>query len=191
MAKVGAYDYYKDLPSWAKGVALVGGLVIVYVAYTQIGKLMANLKSSADQAARQKQLDSEINDKVSLGQMANYPNSQYNNWADAIQTALSGCDYSFSQIVIPISPNVLKSKLLSSDGEKVYGVLENLENDIDFLQLEKAFGVRTLTKSVWCGYFSGDIKDVDLSSAMTKVISSEELSFFNDYLASKGITYKF
>jgi DMSO reductase anchor subunit len=32
------YDYYKDLPSWAKGVTVVGGLVIAYIIGNRIYK---------------------------------------------------------------------------------------------------------------------------------------------------------
>jgi len=39
------YDYYKELPSWAKGVVVVGGLGVVYIFASQVIK---KLKQDAE-----------------------------------------------------------------------------------------------------------------------------------------------
>ena len=46
MAK-GFYQYYKDLPSWAKGVVVVGGGVVAYLAVTTIMRKIKQAKETA------------------------------------------------------------------------------------------------------------------------------------------------
>ena len=177
----------KSINGWVRGIAWIGTAVTIYIVGNGIVKIVNANKSAANSAATAAQLDNEIANKENptdpnaAAQTPSYSDSQYNNFADAIQTALSGCDFTIS---------ITAFGVLSSDGQSIYNVLKNLNNDVDFLKLQKAFGTRTLTKHWYCGYL-GDIVNVDLATAMARIINVMELDYFNNYMASKGITYKF
>jgi hypothetical protein len=173
------FKFYEELPSYGKAIALIGGLVIVYVGYNKINSIIGSLKASADAAARAKTIDADIASK-SATQKASYSQDQYNGFADAIEATLSGCDFSISATAIGI---------LGNDASKIYNtVLTNINNDIDFLNLQKAFGVRTIPKSIYCGYTS-DVNG-DLVTVMTRILNTQEINYLNSYLAGKGINYK-
>ena len=47
----GFYKYYKDLPAWAKGIIVVGGAFVGYLAVTSI---LNKLKADKEKAAAKK-----------------------------------------------------------------------------------------------------------------------------------------
>lgn len=179
----------KSINGWVRGIAWLGTAATLFIVGNTIVKMINASKAAAEATAVAAELDNAIAEKENPvnpnvpAQVANYDEPQYKNFADQIQVALSGCDFT-------VSVTALGSDWLSADGKAVYNVLTNIHNDVDFLRLQKAFGKRTLTKHWYCGYFS-DIVDVDLATAMARVINVAELKFFNDYMTSKGISYKF
>jgi len=182
----------KSINGWVRGIAWIGTAAVLYIIGNAIVKNINAAKSAADQAARQAQLDGEIASKMNgtgtdasgnavPAQNPSYADSQYAAFADAIQNALSGCDF---------TPSATLLGILSDSGTAVYNVIQNINNDVDFLKLEKAYGLRTISKSWYCGYLS-DITNADMETALTRVLDSQEISYLNNYMAGKGISYKF
>ena len=64
---------------------------------------------------------------------------------------------------------------------------ESIKNDLDFIDLVIAWGVRTYDK---CGILTGDVVDADLFKAITNDLTDRERRDVNTILSKKGITYK-
>ena len=177
------YKYYKDLPSWAKGIVVVGGLAVTYIVGNTIYKKIKDLSASADAQVKLNQIDADLSNKLNQGQQPTFDSTQYNNFADSIASAFSGCDYTSPIIDIPT-----KYFSWSNSGIVVYNILNQFNNDVDFLALQKAFGVRTITKPIVCG---GDYKDATLNSAVTQQLDNNEIISLNNLLSDKGISHRF
>jgi hypothetical protein len=174
------FDYYKELPSWAKGVVVVGGLGITYFA---VRAFLNRVKAQAQQKKDNATVIQQQNEAKALeqtGMKPSYPDSQYKAWGDAIQKQFDGCDFSFGNFVLP---NIFASY----SGYKVYQILDKLKNNLDFLKLSSAYGVRTYDQCGWgTGNFTGS-----LASAISDELTESEVTELNKLLAKKGITYRF
>jgi hypothetical protein len=171
------FDYYKELPAWAKGVVIVGGIAIVYFTTKQfIGKIKKQAQKKKDSEAINTQ-KAETKKLEETGLRASYNDSQYNSWADKIQSAFKGCDFSAG------SSNV---GIYTDSANSLYTVLNQLKNDIDFLKLQTAWGVsRKYPDCAW-GSVEGN-----LNHAVADELADGEIAHANSILAKKGITYRF
>ncbi len=176
-----AFKYYKELPAWAKGVVIVGGLGITYFTGLTAYKMVKRGIEKGKSAKSLKNVAAEKSELADSGQVATYQPSQYKGWADSIQKQFSGCDFS---VPVPFTPGLD----LSYSGKVLYNVLSGFKNDLDFLNLIESFGVRTYDD---CGWGTGDVENVTLYSAVTDELNSDEIKEINKLLKSKGITYTF
>lgn len=69
-----------------------------------------------------------------------------------------------------------------TDEDSIYDVIKKLNNDLDVLQLIKAFGNRRIEFS---------LQNSDLTGFLSSELSSSELAYVNSILASKKIAYRF
>lgn len=168
---------YEDLPSWARGIVIVGGIGIAYIVGTNIVKIVKSASAAANEKAKQAEIQNDLNSLSNNGVVPTYTDSQYASWADSIQAALTGCDYTMSASVFGI---------LTDTGTAVWDVLSNLKNDADFLKLSKAYGTtRVITKHFYCGYF--DDVTGSLTTVLTRILNPQELSKINERLRSNGL----
>jgi len=96
-----------------------------------------------------------------------YPKTQYKSWADTLTEAWY--EYPFG---------------LGTVEETVYAIIRKLKNNSDWLELQKAYGIRP--------YYYGGFKydDFNLVEAITFEDESGEMrKKINSILKSKGITY--
>ena len=184
------YKWYAPLPPMAKGVVVVGGLVALYITGTTVYSMLfpsAAAQSAAQQqaavAARVAQVGNDLATDISNGQTPSFDQTQYNNWADSIAAAFSGCDITSASSWLFVT-----TWNLSDSAQTVYNIVNQLNNDVDFLSLQKAFGTRTISKSILCG---GDYNNVDLNAAVTNQLNTMEITLINNALTTKGITHKF
>ena len=177
-----AFEVYQGLPSWAKGVVVVGGLVLTYIVGKNVSDALKAAKAAREAKERQKQFDKELG-QVSVA--ASFRDSQYTSWADAIASAFAGCDYNSIGGNIPIVGYVW---YWSSSGATVWNILNQLKNEADYLKLQRAFGIRDIPKSWICG---GDYKGYDLSASITAQLNQKEINALNEMLAKKNINYRF
>jgi hypothetical protein len=175
------WEGFKTLPPWAKGVVgvtVVGGTTVATVmTYKGIKRAIDKAKSAAsikDVAAERAKLQEQ-------GQNQTFQDSQYKGWASAIQNQFSGCDFSTPMPIFP-------GKDLSYSGTKLYETLSGFKNNVDFLKLVEAWGIRTYDD---CGWGTGDVTNVNLYQAVTDELGNGEVATINELLQSKGITYKF
>ena len=177
------YQYYKELPSWAKVV--IGGIAIAYFTTKQfIARIKAQNKKKVDMATVVEQ-KKEINNLEKTGLRATFPDSQYKAWADAIKDAFDGCDPSLR---VPIlAPTSLWNKNWSSSGAKFVNIIYKFKNDLDFLKLSEAWGVRSYDQ---CGWGTGDVTGT-LSNAVADELDETEVTAINNALAKQNIKYKY
>lgn len=176
------YEIYNGLPQYAKGVVVIGGMILGYIGVKAASDAIKRAKEAKKAKDRVKQFDLE------LGQTAkpsSYPDSQYDSWASAIVSAFSGCDYTSVGGSVPI---VGYWFYWSDSGAALWNIIDQLKNDADFLKLNKFFGVRTISKSILCG---GDYSGYDLTASVAAQLNQAERNGINSLLEKKGIKYRF
>lgn len=177
------YQWYHELPAWAKGVMIIGSAgVAVYSVH-------AVIKSINDKKAKEKaQADvigfvNDLNALAKNGVVPSFQQSQYQSWAAAIVQQFAGCDPSTVQC-----PDWLFDLNYSDSGKVVANIIAQFANDADFLALQAAFGLRTYDA---CGIWNGDVTNVTLSGAINDELEICEVEGLNKVLAAKNINYKF
>ena len=170
--KAKAYDYYKGLPTWAKGVVVVGGLAVVWFS---VGKPIVNLiKKKLDETKKVKEQQAASTTLADLARKGIKPTitaGQADSMSNALRIAFSGC---------------------GTDEQAVYNVAKQLKNDADVYLLIKTYGVREYVDCPWwsVGFGSGKTSQT-LSAAISDELDSSEKSKLNKILTDKKITYQF
>jgi hypothetical protein len=180
-------DFYKELPSWAKGVVAIGGIAIVYFttkSFLSRVKDLAKEKKAMETVVEQK---NEIKDLEESGMKPSFTDSQYKTWADALQNQFDGCDVSFNDVFSPFS-SVWKYFNYSNSGKKLVSIIEKFKNDLDYLKLSTAWGIRTYDQ---CGWGTGDVENATLSMAVSDELNNLEIDKINDTLSKLKIKYRF
>lgn len=173
------FEYYKELPGWAKGVVFIGGIGVVYIFSSQIIK---KIKKDAEQRKAMEDIvtqKGELKNLLGTGMRLSYPISQYTAWANSLESQFSGCDVSIVTYVAP--------SFLSYSGKKLYSVIDALKNDADMLQLQVSWGIREYDA---CGLWNGNVKGT-LSYCVNDELDEVEVKAINTLLTKKGIKYQF
>ena len=181
----GAYKYYKELPAWAKGVVIVGGLAVIYFTGRTIFKKLREAKDAKDSKESVKDAQNDLKNLQNKGLRASFTPTQYKTWANTIEQAFEGCD-PFGNITWGADSPLGVVSVWSRSGYKVATIFNQLKNDLDYLMLVTAWGVRTYDD---CGWGTGDVKDVDLAKAIVDELNDRERNNLNKILAKKGIKY--
>jgi hypothetical protein len=116
------YQYYKELPPWAKGVIVVGGAFVGYLVLSRVYKAVFPSATEKKNRELEKNIDSEISKLSRDGMKASYVDSMYQTFANTIYNGMRfaiGDDYS-----------------------AVAATLKKMNNNIDVAKLIKAFGTR-------------------------------------------------
>jgi hypothetical protein len=130
-------------------------------------KLISNELADAIKKKKNKKLfDEEIDKEI----IASYKPSQYVTWADKMQDAfqLNWFD--------------------GTDEEAIYNILRKLKNNTDWLELMKAYGMRSYYDPFSLTYITG--KEINLIKALQLELDTKEKNKVNAILKSKGITYR-
>jgi hypothetical protein len=161
-----AYTYYTELPAWAKGVVVVGGLAVTYIFVSQI---ISRIKKQASDKENRQAVESAKDDLQDLNKRGVKPTltkAQTDSMADAILNQYKNADL-----------------LLQS-----YTVTERqfnkLKNDADYLMLKTSWGVRTYPDA-----FFGNVSNVTLEAAIQNELFNSSISKLNTILSKKGINY--
>lgn len=161
------YSYYKELPTWAKGVVVIGILGATYIFASQtIKKIKEQAKSKKLQQGVE-DAKIELNDLAQQGVKPTITQSQADAFADKIAKQFKGAD-----LLLESYPTVLN-------------IFKSLKNDADFLLLKKQFGIRTYDDA-----FFGQVKDVTLEGAIQDELTTMRIASLNSQLKKQGITYQ-
>jgi hypothetical protein len=174
----GLLRVYTELPSWAKGVVVVGGLAIGYLAVTSI---ISSIKGAANEKKQQKEVDTakdELQQQINSGNKPTISRST----AEAISNGL-----------------IAAAQLCGTDDSLFLGEFDNIANQADMLLLVDVFGLRKKMRcpftsdsydNPWC-IIGCETKPMSLSALVAGELSISQIRGLNDKLARKGITYRF
>jgi len=167
-----AYQYYKDLPPWAKGVVVVGGAVVVYLVGSRVYRAVFPTEAQRKNRELEKNIDSEISKLQGNGKKASFSDSNYNTFANTIYNSMRyavGDDYGTVELT-----------------------LKRMKNDLDVAKLIKAFGVK---QDYFFGIPAGD--KMDLFTYIQKELGNEyggltnyRVKRINEDWSKKGISYQ-
>lgn len=116
------YQYYKDLPNWAKGVVVVGGVLVVYIVGARVYKAVFPSDKEKKNKELAKNVDSEIGNLSRNGLKASFSDSNYITFANTIYNSMRYA--------------------VGDDYTTVENTLKKMKNDLDVAKLVKAFGLR-------------------------------------------------
>lgn len=186
MAQNKVLGFWNGLPTWAKGVIAVGGLSIIYFTSRSIVKSINAKKRREDSKKAVSNAEADKKELVRNGIRASFSQTQYQTWANSIQKSFEGCD-PFGEITWGADSPLGAVSFWSKSGYNVAIIFNQLKNNLDFVSLMTAWGVRSYDD---CGWGTGDVENVDLVQAITDELNSGERRDLNKILAKKGITYK-
>jgi hypothetical protein len=169
--------YYKELPSWSKGVVAIGGLALVgIIAYT----IYKKVKNISDLKINLKESDSASDDLRKLeiqGVRPTLNNSQVMTIINSLKDAMNGC---------------------GTNEQRIYDNFSKLNNDADVLLLLKLWQVQyyepcsatsPISYARWM--FNDKAFGGNLSEWLNYDLSSSEIKQINSIFAKKGIKHKF
>ena len=149
----GVWSGFKSLPVWGQVTIVIVLILIIWRATSGILKTIAAKKVVAD-------IKQEQDAFVNAGQVLTYPVSNYKIFADQIYNAMN---YS------------------GTDTEEIERVFSKMNNDLDVLELNKAFGKRDI-------YFWGFTYSYTLGEALADEM---DVSTINSDLSAKGIKFQY
>lgn len=166
------YNYYKDLPSWAKGIVIVGGVGILAYAGIKLARVIFPSEKKKNERELDKQVTDEIREAEKQGQKATYADSSYLQYANSIHNSMMYC--------------------VGDDYGSVVTQAKKMMNDLDVAKLIKAYG----TRQRYCFGIPTGGKD-DLFTAIRAELGQEfagltsyRLKQINSDWSKKGIKYK-
>ena len=174
----GLLRVYTELPSWAKGVVVVGGIAIGYIAVSSIVKA---IKGNLEQKKSEKEVNTakqELQDEIKSGKKPTITRST----AEAISNGL-----------------IAASQLCGTDDSLFLGEFDNISNQADMLLLVDVFGLRKKMRcpfssdsydNPWC-FIGCETKPMSLSALVAGELTISQIKGLNDKFARKGISYRF
>jgi hypothetical protein len=166
------YQYYKELPPWAKGVVVVGGAVVVYLVGSRVYRAVFPTEAQRKNRELEKNIDSEISKMQSNGKKASFSDSNYNTFANTIYNSMRFA--------------------VGDDYGTVESTLKRMKNDLDVAKLIKAFGLK---QDYFFGLPTGD--KMDLFTYIQKELGNEyggltnyRVKRINEDWSKKGISYQ-
>jgi len=177
------YTYYKDLPSWAKGVVVIGvlgGGFLIVKSFIDRLKREAERKKAEQDIVRAKD---ELQQLQEQGEATTFNKSTYDAFAQSLVDQFDGCDF-FVRGPFGID----NYEELSTSAKKLYDIVKQLNNDRDFLELVDSFGLRTYDD---CGWGTGEVSNATLFKAVSNELDTDEIQYINRLLSNRGISYKF
>jgi hypothetical protein len=177
--------YAKKIIANAKYTSSIDNLLSFDMGYLRAWS-QADAKKSQDSREAVRESEKEKTRLQNSGIRPSFTKTQYQSWANAIQQAFEGCDFS-GEITWGSDSPLGVASFWSSSGYKVASILNQLKNNLDYLELTTAWGIRSYDA---CGFWTGDIKDVDFPKAVQTELTAREINNLNQILTKKGISYK-
>lgn len=144
-------------------IALGIGAAVAYGLYKLVGK---EIQEAVKENKNKKLYEKEKDPKVNLS----YKPTQYITWADKLEDATNGTNW-----------------FDGTDEEAIYKVIRNLKNNNDWLELNKAYGMRAYY-DVSPEFILG--KDTNMVKMLQLELDTTEKEKVNSILKSKGIKYR-
>lgn len=174
----GLLRVYTELPGWAKGVVVVGGLAVTYIA---VNTIIQAIKGNSEQKKQEQEVNTangDLQKEINSGRNQTLSNSTLEAISSAIVEASNDCD------------------VTGTGARTIISKFDNIQNEADILALVKVFGLR---KKVRCpftsdtreSFWSSYTTPMSLSAMISSELSQGQIDTVNKNLASKGIKYRF
>lgn len=161
-----------NIPSWAQGAIAVSAIIaagtVAYLIYKKIKDNKA-LKSSKEEINA---ADSEIKKLTSSGVKATMNSVQLANTVNGLKTAFLNYD-----------------AITRSHAQPFYRELVKVGNDLDMINLIKAYKVQTIDFPIM--KFTANDFTGGLTETVKNFLNNEEVKAANNALSRKGIKYRF
>jgi hypothetical protein len=173
--KNNVFKYYQELPSWAKGVVVVGGLTVSYIFVSQ---LIGRFRQQRDSKEQLEEITGANSDLKKLAQQGIYPTLSkpaLDAMSSAIIDAVNGC---------------------GTDNQKIISQFQKLNNDADILALVAVFGLRKKQRCIFSDdaredFFSQFTPPMSLTAHLQSDMNDAEIKKINNILIDRGIKYQF
>ncbi len=175
-------EVWDGLPPWAKGITVVGSLVLGTVVGFKIYKSLHKTQAEKQSQSSVNNASQDLQKLVDAGMKPTYLGSQYSTWASDLEGSLSGC----------IS--------IDSWQDSIKSVFAKMNNTADILALIQAFNIREYkpcwlwspakTIASWWSSPKGDLAWW-LKTTTVNESDSDVLPEINAMFAQKGINYSF
>ena len=146
-------EFIKDIPGWAKGVAVI--IVIGIIAFV-VYKFYKDFKPRTKE---QKDLEKDQDTFIEQGQKPSFPRSQYKAFADTIQQ---------------------ENLSFNTDEKKIYNIFNQMKNDLDITLLVEAFGNRrpqfTLNEVALTPFLNEDLNKSEIEE-INKILIAKNIKF--------------
>ncbi len=152
----------KGIANWWGGLTSQQKLVVVLITIAFIWIVRNSIKGAVRGAEGAVQNVSETAVLQANGIQASYTDSQYKAMAEKLFTAMDG-------------PGTYD--------DDIFSVFDKLNNDIDFIKVDKAFGVREASDNLF-GIFASE----DLRGWLKDDLSAEQIVTLNKRLKSNGVS---
>ena len=170
-------EFWRGLPTWAKGVVGVIGVVAIgglgFAVYRGIKKAIEKAKEGKGDREFKSETEQEIKQLENQGIQPTLSDSKAISLANFVESSLSGCE-------------------LSGTEEAVYkAISQQVNNQADWLKLQNVYGIRTTDN---CGLGTGDTKQ-DLKGILLSDLDGFDISFtlystkLKNALQAKGISW--
>lgn len=147
------WDAFRELP-------IAVQVIIAFVVILMVVKLLTGLINLFRKKAQEVEISNEQQQYQQAGETLTYPKSNYKAFADQIYNAMN---------------------YMGTDTGEVERVFGKMENNLDVLELNKAWGVRDV-------YFWGFAYSYTLPQAVADEMDTTQI---NTILSSKGIDYQY
>lgn len=164
------FDYYKELPVWAKGVVVIGaGSIAWFGIINPLRKLIIKKLDQAKEAKESAAAGKELNNLKKQGIVPTINKAQAESMSNQLRIAFNDC---------------------GTDEGAVYSVMSQMNNDADVYLLIDTYGIREYSGCGPWNVFSGS-RNVGLSAAISDELDDMEKGIVNNILAQKGISFRF
>jgi hypothetical protein len=166
------YAYYTELPAWAKGLVIVGGVGLLAFAGIKIARAVFPSEKRRKEREINRNIQEEIKEAEQQGQKATFPDSSYDLYANSIHNAIQFC--------------------VGDDYDTVVKISKRMMNNLDVAKLIKAYG----TRQRYCFGLPAGGKDDLFTSLQAELgqewggITNYRIKQINENWKSKGITYQ-
>lgn len=168
--KVGGIDVDWKFLAVAGGIGVAGYFLIVKPILQSLGILKTTSPTDQATAAAQKssldQAKQQAANSGTPGAGQNFPDSQYQNWANTIER---------------LGPD--------SDWLGITNIVTQCNSLVDWLSLVNAWGIRQ-EGGTMCAYFNVYCTSYDLPSYLRAVLPASSINNINLYFSAQGINYQ-
>jgi hypothetical protein len=171
------FDYYKELPSWAKGAVVVGGIAISYFV---ISRTISRIRKAKDIKDVQRETNFANQDLLELARKGIKPTidrTQMEIIIKSLEDAMNGC---------------------GANQTRIENAFKKLNNEADLKMLIRDFGVRYYTPCAISSPISYAIYLTDnkhfggtVATWLNYDLGTSDVNKINKILADKKINFKF